>query len=146
MKILLAIDGSECSQSAVESVARRPWPADSEIKVVSAIEFPFVPAPEAWTIPHTYYAQVADSAGEQAQQIVDKAVARLDRNQVAVTAEVLRGRARDVILEAAEKWPADLIVVGSHGYNGWQRFWLGSVSQAIANHAHCSVEIVRQPQ
>jgi nucleotide-binding universal stress UspA family protein len=38
---------------------------------------------------------------------------------------------------------ADLIVVGSHGYRGFKRFLLGSVSQAVASHAKCSVEIVR---
>jgi nucleotide-binding universal stress UspA family protein len=49
-----------------------------------------------------------------------------------------------VILDEAEKWDADLIVLGSHGYSGWQRFLLGSVSHAVATHALCSVEIVRQ--
>ena len=41
---------------------------------------------------------------------------------------------------------ADLIVVGSHGYRGYKRFLLGSVSQAVAAQAKCSVEIVRQPR
>ena len=54
------------------------------------------------------------------------------------------GSAREVILDEAERWYADLIVLGSHGYSGWQRFLLGSVSHAVATHAHCSVEIVRQ--
>jgi nucleotide-binding universal stress UspA family protein len=49
-------------------------------------------------------------------------------------------------LDEAEKWEADLIVVGSHGYQGFKRFLLGSVAQAIASHAHCSVEIARQRQ
>jgi nucleotide-binding universal stress UspA family protein len=49
-----------------------------------------------------------------------------------------------VILDQAESWGADLIVLGSHGYSGWRRFLLGSVSHAVATHAHCSVEIVRQ--
>jgi nucleotide-binding universal stress UspA family protein len=48
-----------------------------------------------------------------------------------------------VILEEAERWDADLIVLGSHGYGLWQRFLLGSVSQAVVSHARCSVEVVR---
>ncbi|MBO0857394.1 MAG: universal stress protein [Chloracidobacterium sp.] len=56
--------------------------------------------------------------------------------------EVKDGHPKDVILDEAEKWGADLIVLGSHGYNGWERFLLRSVSHAVASHTHCSVEIV----
>lgn len=50
-----------------------------------------------------------------------------------------------VILDCATEWRADLIVVGSHGRKGVTRFVLGSVSEAVARHAHCSVEIARLP-
>jgi nucleotide-binding universal stress UspA family protein len=61
-----------------------------------------------------------------------------------ITTKITSGSAREVILDEAESWDADLIVLGSHGYGGWRRFLLGSVSHAVAMHAHCSVEIVRQ--
>ncbi len=48
-----------------------------------------------------------------------------------------------MILEEAENLETDLIIVGSHGYGAVKRFLLGSVSQAVALHAKCSVEIVR---
>jgi nucleotide-binding universal stress UspA family protein len=60
-----------------------------------------------------------------------------------VSTEVLRGSPKHAIIEEAERWGADLIVVGSHGYSALERFLLGSVSQSIAHHAKCSVEIVR---
>lgn len=44
---------------------------------------------------------------------------------------------------AAEEFRADLIMVGSHGHGAIERFLLGSVSQAVALHAKCSVEIIR---
>ena len=44
MKILLAVDGSECSNVAVKEVARRPWPAGSEVKILSVAESPVTPA------------------------------------------------------------------------------------------------------
>jgi nucleotide-binding universal stress UspA family protein len=53
------------------------------------------------------------------------------------------GDAKTKIIENATKWGADLIVVGSHGWKGLNRFLLGSVSEAVARHAPCSVEIVR---
>lgn len=48
-------------------------------------------------------------------------------------------------LEQASKWGADLIVLGSHGRKGLKHFLLGSVSETVARHAICSVEIVRVP-
>jgi nucleotide-binding universal stress UspA family protein len=64
---------------------------------------------------------------------------------VLVTGSVLEGNPEDAILEEAERWQTDLIVVGSHGYGPIKRRVLGSTSQAIARNAHCSVEIVRCP-
>ena len=63
-----------------------------------------------------------------------------------VTMGVLSGSPKRVILEEAERFGADLIVVSSHGHGMLERFLLGSVSQAVALHAKCSVEIVRSPK
>jgi nucleotide-binding universal stress UspA family protein len=52
---------------------------------------------------------------------------------------------KELILSEAAEWNAGLLVVGSHGRRGVNRFLLGSVSEAIALHAKCSVEIVRVP-
>ena len=48
-----------------------------------------------------------------------------------------------VILEDAKSWGAGLIVLGSHGRHGLERILLGSVAEAVAAHAHCSVQVVR---
>jgi nucleotide-binding universal stress UspA family protein len=61
-----------------------------------------------------------------------------------LSSEILVDRADEAIIKTAKAWDADLIVVGSHGYRGIKRFLLGSVSQAVAFHAPCSVEIVRR--
>jgi nucleotide-binding universal stress UspA family protein len=47
------------------------------------------------------------------------------------------------ILEEASNWGADLIVLGSRGLRGMDRVQLGSVSEAVALHANCSVEVIR---
>ena len=146
MKILLAVDGSTCSDAVVEEIATRPWPTSSEIKVLSAFEFPIPPTPEAWAIPPDYFEELDRSAKEHAKAIVERALETLRRrlhSSVAITGECLPGPAKTVILDEAENWNADLIVVGSHGYRAWERFLLGSVSQAIVSHARCSVEVVR---
>jgi len=146
MKILLAVDGSLCSDEAIEEIGRRPWPAGSEVKVLTAFELPLPPTPEAWALPPSYLDEMDRSARKHAQAIVARAVeklkSRLD-DAVVVDGEFLPGPPRIVILDEAESWGADLIVVGSHGYRAWERFLLGSVSQSVVSHAKCSVEVVR---
>jgi nucleotide-binding universal stress UspA family protein len=147
MKILLATDGSECSKAAVNSVAERPWPEGSELKIVSVMEIPYAPTTEAWALPESYYKELEKVAREQAEGAVKSAVERFRSGKPAkleITTEIISGSPREVILDEAKSWDADLIVLGSHGYSGWQRFLLGSVSHAVANHAHCSVEVVRK--
>jgi nucleotide-binding universal stress UspA family protein len=146
MKILLAVDGSPCSEAAVNEVATRPWPAASEIRIVSAFEVPVMPTLEVWAISSEYFEQMERVAREQAQAVVNAAATKVESyvdETIRITTEVLIGSPRSAILEESENWKADLIVVGSHGYGPWQRFLLGSVSQAVVAHARCSVEVVR---
>src|SRR4030095_6111918 len=146
MKILLATDGSDCSKAAVDAVAERPWPKGSEVKVISAIDLPYTPMTETWAFPDSYLQELETAGTEQAETAVSQAAERLKsaRGELVITTELANGSAKDVILDEAEKWGADLIVLGSHGYRGWRRFLLGSVSHAVATHARCSVEIVRR--
>jgi nucleotide-binding universal stress UspA family protein len=147
MKILLATDGSDCSKAAVQAVAARPWPKGSEIRVISAMEYPYVPTTETWVLPESYFNEIEEATKAQAETAVKEAVETLKSGTASgleFSTEVKSGSAKDVILDEAENWGADLIILGSHGYSGWQRFLLGSVSHAVATHAPCSVEIVRQ--
>ena len=147
MRILLPLDGSSFSDAAVNEVASRPWPASSEVKVVTAFQVPVNPTPDVWALPAEYFETIERTARETAQAVVDTAVAMLrgalDKS-VSVTGEVLAGPPREAILDQADRWKADLIVMGSHGYGAWQRFLLGSVSQAVVAHARCSVEVVHR--
>jgi nucleotide-binding universal stress UspA family protein len=149
MKILLAIDGSACSDAAVEEVGRRPWPDGSSIKVLTTFELPTPPTPEGWALPANYFAEMDLALHQQARNTVDRALAKLKpklARTVSLDAQILPGPPRIVVLDQAENWGADLIVVGSHGYRAWERFLLGSVSQAVVSHAKCSVEVVRCPR
>jgi nucleotide-binding universal stress UspA family protein len=147
MKILLATDGSDYSKAAVNSVAERPWPEGSEVKIVSAMEIPYTPTTETWVLPDSYYKELERVTKEQAEAAVKYAAERIRSGKASgleITTKITSGSAREVILDEAESWDADLIMLGSHGYGAWQRFMLGSVSHTVATHAHCSVEIVRR--
>ena len=86
---------------------------------------------------------------KQSQTIVNQTLEKLKsmlHKTVAIDGQCVPGSPRTVILDEAETWGADLIVVGSHGYRAWERFLLGSVSQSVVSHAKCSVEVVRCPE
>lgn len=145
MRILLAIDGSPCSYAAVDEVCQRSWPADSEVRIVTVLP-PFDHSllggdPNSPTVFDTFTKQQADVAAKLLNTV---AAGIKERSPgLRVTPVLLEGRPKDGILDEAERCGADLIIVGSHGYGAIGRFFLGSVSLAVALNAPCSVEIVR---
>lgn len=147
-KILLAIDGSEPSEAAVDEIARQPFPDGSEMLVISAVERPYLPlAYPGDGIDMNVFEEIEKSYLQRANAAVDDAEIKLrigsESNKLAITTSVASGSPKEVILDEADAFGADLIVVGSHGYGMVERFLLGSVSQAVALHAKCSVQIVR---
>ena len=144
MKILIAVDGSECSDAAVEEVAKRPWPADSVVRIISVAET--LPL-EVLSLPPRYREDIGRAARQRAQTVVERATARLREGDVRIlpiSSTVVVDSPKDAIVEEAERWGADLIVVGSHGYRGPESALLGSVSHAVAMQAKSSVEIARR--
>lgn len=146
MKIFVAIDGSACSDAAVARVAQRPWPPDSEIRVVTVVP-PLDPGLFQGTSP-TLFDEVVNRQLVEAANRLSKAAAAIRRDApgISVKTDLLQGWPKDTIVEEAERWGADLIVVGSNGHGAFKRLFLGSVSLAVATNAHCSVEIVRCPE
>lgn len=147
MKILLAIDGSTCSEVATDEIAQRPWPADSQVRIITVVE-PHGPLTANMNLTDQRFVEAEEATRELAREAVERTAATLRGGEASrrlqVSADVLTGSPKRLIVEDAESWGADLIVVGSHGYRSWERMLLGSVSQAVAMHAECSVEIVRR--
>lgn len=148
MKILIGVDGSPYSDAALDEVSKRTWPRGSEILLMHAFELPLAPAPEVWALPPDYYEQLDRATRTQSSSVIEAAVEKLKSvlGAVEVKGKAILGSPKRVILDEAETWKPDLIVVGSHGYPTWERLLLGSVSQAVVSHAKCSVEVVRLPQ
>src|ERR1051325_4870645 len=142
MKIILATDGSPCSDTAVNELARMPLPADTQVRVISVVEPPAPLVAEPYMGVVGYFEEVERVSRQHALEVVEQAAARLRASQgssVQVSTDVIKGSPKRAIVEEADEWTADLVVVGSHGYKSWERMLLGSVSQAVAAHARCSV-------
>ena len=143
MKILLAIDDSKFSEAAIEAVIRQATPQETEVKVLHVIEpIPIYPNGQAWGYgPEA--SQVLKEQRKEAEELVARAGQTLREKNFKVMTAIEEGNPKEVIIDSAAEWHADLIVVGSHGRKGLDRFFMGSVSDAVARHAHCSVQIVR---
>jgi nucleotide-binding universal stress UspA family protein len=148
MKVLVAIDGSPCSQAAVRDVSMRPWPAGSEFEVLTVIwtRLPILPDPTMGMV--AAHAQLLQDARARAPELLEAAAGTIRKAQPAchVSTKFVEGHPKTAIVDEAASWGADLIVLGAHGYGIVTRALLGSVSQAVAMHAPCSVEIARTPQ
>lgn len=148
MKILIGVDGSEFSRAAIEKCCRMAVkPDNTEIKILSVFEPVYPVAAEPFAISPEYVQEMENAARKQAGEIVSAAEKQirecLSVSAVQITSKIARGSAEQSIIEEAETWGADLIVVGSHGRGFWGRMFLGSVSQSVIQHAPCSVLVVR---
>lgn len=144
MKVLVTTDGSDCSVEALKSVAHRPWPAGTQFKVMSIPE-PFMPLAEFPYFELKEIENLNTAAIKDAKRYADAGVNILRKGKLDATPETPLPRDSDAleIVHEAERWHADLVVLGSHGRRGFDRLTIGSVSEHVALHASCSVEVVR---
>ncbi len=138
MKVLLAIDGSECSQEILKLVSEMECPDGTEIFVLSAVDF-LEPLPSL--------EGVKQKEIELCEKLVQQCVQdiRAAHPNVTVSGAVVDGYATDEILNACKQREADLVMVGSHGRSGLDYLFFGSVSRTIFLEAPCAVRIVRRP-
>jgi len=148
MKILFATDGSEYNKAVVEEFADMQFISNAEVLIVSAFESSTFIMSTAAPMGGLagYYEEVDSAARKAAEDAVEKAAVFLrdKKLSLSITTAVDNGSPKHIILKEAEKFNANLIVVGSHGHGAIESFLLGSVSQSVSLHAACSVLIVRK--
>jgi nucleotide-binding universal stress UspA family protein len=148
MKILLATDGSETATAAVQYVAAFPFPADTEVTVISVIKDVLretqieTLTPEQWDA----FEQTKDTTEVEVDVVVRESASILQDAGYAASTAIRTGHPAAEIIAAAGEIEADLIVVGSHGLTGFKRFLLGSVSNQVLQSADRSVLIIRKPE
>jgi len=145
IRMVIGLDGSPGSFSAVRAVASRNWPANAEVKLVVVYD--------QWSLPLVgdLIPAVGDAIDEEnsaekswAEEIALKAANILKDSTLKISQLIREGDPKVELPKLAEEWSADCIFVGSTGFsNRLERFVLGSVSAAVAARAHCSVEVVR---
>jgi nucleotide-binding universal stress UspA family protein len=136
-RLLLPCDGSSISLDAMRVIARRTWPAGSRARIVTAVDGWLVAALESEE------ATGEKGARDRAATLPDLAAGLLGDAGLRVETATIDGDPKRVLVEEAERWGADAILLGARGRSGLSRLLLGSVALSTAARAACSVEIVR---
>lgn len=155
MKILIAYDGSECADAALDDLQHAGLPRHAEALVVSVAEV-WLPPPSSYELlegeqgagEQTHGSDAGASphpAVDEANRLALQAAERLRSNfpEWTVRAEALSGSPAWEVIKKADEWRPDLVVVGSQGRAALGRLVLGSVSQKIVTEARCSVRVAR---
>lgn len=139
-RILLAYDGSEPGQQALLDCHEIAQWSHSELVLIAVMPLPLVAlGPEGGVYDET----LQDGEKNRYQTILDTGIRKLAEAGLTARGEVVTGDAVSEIADCARRIGADLIVVGHKHLDGWAaRWWRGSVSRALIEHAPCSVLVV----
>jgi len=146
-KILVSIDGSENASRAAKAAISIAKQFESELLILNVVAemVPPIFSPIGVNVPAIDYSNYLERAENDAKKLVNDAVAGAKNESVNARGIVLRTvtSVAETILDEASKENVNLLVVGTRGLGGFKKLLLGSVSNAVVAHAHCTVLIVR---
>jgi nucleotide-binding universal stress UspA family protein len=152
VRILIGNDGSPQAAGVIEEVAKRFWPAGTEVRVMSIVET-LSPAFVGSLGANMFDTESAfgvikeeeDDLNHARLQMSARDSANLLRSRgLLVSTDVIDGDPRHELIAEADRWNASTLFVGDRGLGPIERVLLGSVSTAAVTHSHCTVEVVRQ--
>lgn len=140
-KILISIDDSDCSYQAAKVGFKLAKELDAEVLLLYVIDEKYLIANPEF---RTSYVDIFNLHLEQAENITKQIVADLGEGCVKITVETPRSSPQSSIIEWADTWGADLIVIGTHGKSELAKIFMGSTSQYVVRHASVPCLVVRE--
>ena len=138
VRILLGLDGSSGSLTAVDVIAARAWPIASEVRIVTIID------PQSIVSPPQLSAGQTGVADERVHEFIHRATRKLTDAELTVSSKIEPGDPKKLLVAAAEEWGAECVFIGaSCEPSSVGRLLLGTVATAVVARAPCSVEVVR---
>jgi nucleotide-binding universal stress UspA family protein len=142
-RIVVGTDGSETATEAVRTAVELAKLSKAKLEIVSAYE----PVPQSRLRDEgegiSGDIAYAVNPREDVELVLGNAAAVAKKEKVEVVTHPREGDPADAILDVAEEFGADLVLVGNKGMTGAKRFLLGSVPNKISHHAPCDVWIVK---
>jgi len=143
-RILVPVDGSQTSELALREAVQLAGNQKAELRIVYVLE-DIVPI---WDVELLNINEIRQAVRETGQRILKKADAAARAGGVKVQTTLVEAsppgaRAASTIVEEAKAWPADLIVIGTHGRRGVDHLLMGSVAEGVARISPVPVMLIR---
>jgi nucleotide-binding universal stress UspA family protein len=143
MKVIAAVDDAVGLEAIASKVIAQLKPAGTEIRLVHVVDpFPVAIAERLGSREHPDFEAARSKERRESAGIVEQAAAVLRAAGFDVSFSLAEGDVSSILIEQANDWPADLIMIGSHARSGLRRLLHGSVSDAVAHQVSCPVEII----
>lgn len=143
MKLVLGIDDSVHSETALEFVRTMMWAKGTEVIVVSSVPLPVASLTTLVPVTGIEVGVLLREMTNLHTQWAKRGERVLQEAGLEAKALVMQGDPRESLLEVTKKEHADLLVVGSHGRSSLPELRLGSVTSHVVSHAPCSVLVVK---
>ena len=142
--ILIAVDGSDLSNHALREAITLAQSLHSALRIVHVVDEITL----NWEGEYVDLVEIMESFRESGRRVLEKAQnlareAGMEPEAKLLEIQTFGHRISDMIVEEAKDWPADLIVIGTHGRRGLHDVLLGSVSDGVARRATVPVLLVR---
>lgn len=144
--ILVPVDGSEPSELALAEAIKLAQSTGATLYLMHVVDELVLAPMDSSYMSSAYYADVIAALRETGRQILDRAEGTVRQAGVELKAalvETFGRRVAELIVERAKQWPADLIVMGTHGRRGLRRLVLGSDAEWVLRSTPVPVLMVR---
>lgn len=148
MKVLIPVEDPLFGSAIVRFVVNHQWPQDTVFHVVNVVE-PYLTEGSEHSIPQAPMSALFAVSEKQIIHAADELTAGVASSiekllpEFKVQKSVIKGHITDEIISYARKHEIDLVIAGSHGRSGFQKFFLGSVSLVLAIDCPCSVLLIK---
>ena len=143
-RILVPVDGSRTAELALREAVRLASDQKAELRIIHVLE-DIVPM---WDVELLNINEIRQVVRETGQRTLEKAEVAARAGGIKVQTTLVEAnppgtRAASMIVEEAQAWPADLIVIGTHGRRGVDHLLMGSVAEGVSRMSPVPVLLIR---
>ena len=140
MKLVVAIDGEQGANSALDYMVKEQYAGDTEVHLIHVLVDGFADV-GVEGIPD----RAAEEICEEQSVLKNMAQGLKDKLNIVASTEIVKGEVADVIARTCKQYGAEAVLVPSHARHGFSRLWFGSVADEIVDAAPCTVVVLKMP-